>query len=275
MSVRCELRVLADCGLVGFPSVGKSTLISRVSKARPKIAAYHFTTLVPNLGMIKLSDGSDFVMADLPGIIEGAHEGVGLGLDFLRHIERCRVIVHIIDMASVDGRDPYEDYLAINNELKEYKLNLLERPTILVANKMDLPGAKENLAKFKKKVDKEIIEISALTNDNLDILLYKINDLLKVTPKFSLFEEDDYVKEYGLKEEKAFFTIRRDSDGVFVIEGDGIRRLFEMTDFESDTSRFRFARELRRHKVDDELLKLGVKNGDTVRIFEYEFEFYE
>ena len=273
--VRCELRVLADCGLVGFPSVGKSTLISRVSKARPKIAAYHFTTLVPNLGMIRLSDGSDFVMADLPGIIEGAHEGVGLGLDFLRHIERCRVIVHIIDMASVDGRDPYEDYLAINNELKEYKLNLLERPTILVANKMDLEGAKENLAKFKEKVDQEIIEISALTNDNLDILLYKINDLLKVTPKFSLFEEDDYVKEYGLKEEKAFFTIRRDDDGVYVIEGDGIRRLFEMTDFESDTSRFRFARELRRHKVDDELLKLGVKNGDTVRIFEYEFEFYE
>lgn len=274
-SIRCELRVLADCGLVGFPSVGKSTLISRVSKARPKIAAYHFTTLVPNLGMIKLSDGSDFVMADLPGIIEGAHEGVGLGLDFLRHIERCRVIVHIIDMASVDGRDPYEDYLAINNELREYKLNLLERPTILVANKMDLPGAKENLAKFKKKVDKEIIEISALTNDNLDILLYKINDLLKVTPKFSLFEEDDYVKEYTLKEEKAFFTIKRDSDGVYVIEGDGIRRLFEMTDFDSDTSRFRFARELRRHKVDDELIKLGVKNGDTVRIFEYEFEFYE
>lgn len=273
--IRCELRVLADCGLVGFPSVGKSTLISRVSNARPKIADYHFTTLVPNLGMIRLSDGSDFVMADLPGIISGAHEGVGLGLDFLRHIERCRVLVHIIDMAATDGRDPYQDYLDINEELRQYKLNLLERPTILVANKMDMPNAKENLAKFRKKVDAEVIEISALNNENLDKLLYKISDLLKVTEEFSLFEEEDYVKEYTIREDAPYFSIRRDDDGVYVIEGDGIKRLFESTDFESDTSRFRFARELRRHKVDDALLKLGVKNGDTVRIFEYEFEFYE
>ncbi len=273
--IRCELRVLADCGLVGFPSVGKSTLISRVSNARPKIAAYHFTTLVPNLGMVRLADGSDFVMADLPGIINGAHEGVGLGLDFLRHIERCRVLVHIIDMSAIDGRDPYEDYLAINEELKQYKLNLLERPTILVANKMDMPQSKENLKKFKEKVDKEIIEISALNNQNLDKLLYMINDLLKNTKEFSLFEEEEYVKEYTIKEDAPYFTIKRADDGVFEIEGEGIKRLFEMTDFDSDTSRFRFARELRRHKVDDALLKLGVKNGDTVRIFEFEFEFYE
>ena len=165
-TVRCELRVLADCGLVGFPSVGKSTLIAAVSSARPKIAAYHFTTLVPNLGMVRLPDGRDFVMADLPGIIEGAHEGAGLGLQFLRHIERCKVIVHIIDMASVDGRNPYEDYQIINNELKEYKMNLSKRPMIIVANKMDVEGAKENLAEFKKHVDLPVIEISAMTHDN-------------------------------------------------------------------------------------------------------------
>ena len=167
--VRCELRVLADCGLVGFPSVGKSTLISAVSAARPKIAAYHFTTLVPNLGMVRLNDGRDFVMADLPGIIEGAHNGAGLGLQFLRHIERCKVIVHIIDMAATDGRDPYEDYLTINAELKEYKMNLANRPMIVVANKMDDPNAKKNLEEFKKKVDVDIIPISAYTKENLDV----------------------------------------------------------------------------------------------------------
>ena len=274
--IRCELRVLADCGLVGFPSVGKSTLISRVSSAKPKIAAYHFTTLVPNLGMVRLNDGRDFVMADLPGIIEGAHKGLGLGLQFLRHIERCKVIVHIIDMAGVDGRDPYEDYVAIKNELESYKMNLSQRPTILVANKMDLEGAKENLAKFKKKVKEDIIEISALNNDNLEVLCYKIRDLIDSTPEFSLFESEDIaVKEYGFKEEKKFFEINKDNDGVFVITGDGIRKLFEMTDFDSDTGRFRFARELRYHGVDDELRKLGVKNGDTVRIFDFEFEFFD
>ena len=166
--LRLELKVLADCGLVGFPSVGKSTLISSVSQARPKIAAYHFTTLVPNLGMVRLPDGRDFVMADLPGIIEGAHQGAGLGLQFLRHIERCRVIVHIIDMAATDGRDPYEDYVVINNELKEYKMNLSKRPMIIVANKMDQPEAIENLAKFKEKVDLPIIPISAYTKENLE-----------------------------------------------------------------------------------------------------------
>ena len=160
--IRCELRVLADCGLVGFPSVGKSTLISVVSEAKPKIASYHFTTLQPNLGMVRLDDGRDFVMADLPGIIEGAHEGLGLGLEFLKHIERCRVIVHVVDMAAVDRRDPIEDFKIINNELKEYKMNLSKRPMIVVANKMDLPEAKENLKKFKKFYNGDISIISPL-----------------------------------------------------------------------------------------------------------------
>ncbi|MBQ9124392.1 MAG: GTPase ObgE [Acholeplasmatales bacterium] len=274
--IRCELRVLADCGLVGFPSVGKSTLISAVSAAKPKIAAYHFTTLVPNLGMVRLPDGRDFVMADLPGIIEGAHQGAGLGLQFLRHIERCKVIVHIIDMAATDGRDPYEDYVTINNELKEYKMNLANRPMIIVANKMDQPEAIENLKKFKERVNEDIICISAYTKDNLNELLYKIADTLENTEAFSLFEEDENdVVEYTLKEEEKFFEIEVQSDGVFNVHGEGIERLFKMTDFESDTGQHRFARQLRTYGVDDALRKLGVKNGDLVRILDFEFEFID
>lgn len=275
-NIRCELRVLADCGLVGFPSVGKSTLISAVSAAKPKIAAYHFTTLVPNLGMVRLDDGRDFVMADLPGIIEGAHNGAGLGLQFLRHIERCKVIVHVIDMAATDGRDPYEDYVTINNELKEYKMNLSKRPMIIVANKMDQPDAMENLKKFKEKVHEEIIPISAYRRENLDKLLYKIADTLDNTEEFSLFEEDELdVVEYGLKEEKEFFHIELQDDGVYNVTGDELLRLFQMTDFDSDTGRARFARQLRTYGLDDKLRKLGVKNGDTVRIFDFEFEFID
>lgn len=274
--IRCELRVLADCGLVGFPSVGKSTLIAAVSSARPKIAAYHFTTLVPNLGMIRLDDGRDFVMADLPGIIEGASQGAGLGLQFLRHIERCKVIVHIIDMASVDGRDPYTDYITINEELKQYKMNLINRPMIIVANKMDLPNAKENLIEFKKKVNLPIIEISAYTKDNLKELLYKISDTLDKTEAFSLFEEDELdVKEYVFEEKKKPFTIELQDDGVYNVVGEKIERIFKMTDFDSDIARQRFARQLRSFGVDDELRKLGVKNGDLVRILDFEFEFYD
>ncbi len=275
-SIRCELKVLADCGLVGFPSVGKSTLIAAVSKARPKIAAYHFTTLVPNLGMVEVGDGRSFVMADLPGIIKGASEGAGLGLQFLRHIERCRVIVHIIDMASTDGRDPYEDYLTINKELESYKMNLMKRPMIIVANKMDMPEAKENLIEFKKKVNLPIYEISAYTKENVDNLLYKIADLLDETEEFSLFEDEELEEvEYGLKEEEPFFTIEQQSDGVYNVTGTKLKRLFDMTDFDSDYGRMRFARQLRTYGLDNALRKLGVQNGDTVRIFDFEFEFVD
>ena len=276
-SIRCELKVLADCGLVGFPSVGKSTLIAAVSAARPKIAAYHFTTIVPNLGMVEVNDGRSFVMADLPGIIEGAHEGAGLGLQFLRHIERCRVIVHIIDMAATDGRDPYEDYVTINKELESYKMNLSKRPMIVVANKMDQENAAKNLVEFKKKVDVPVVEISAYTKQNLNELLYKIADILDVTDQFSLFEEDEELieVEYGLKEEKAFFTIEQQDDGVYNVTGEGLKRLFDMTDFNSDSGRYRFARQLRTYGLDDALRKLGVQNGDIVRIFDYEFEFID
>ncbi len=274
--IRCELKILADCGLVGFPSVGKSTLIAAVSKARPKIAAYHFTTIVPNLGMVEVPDGRSFVMADLPGIIAGAHEGAGLGLQFLRHIERCRVIVHIIDMASIDGRDPYEDYVTILKELENYKMNLTKRPMILVANKMDDPQAKENLKEFKKKVHEPILEISAFTKTNLDELLYRIADTLAVTKEFSLFEEDEEEEvEYNFEETEPFFTIEKQSDGVYNVTGTKLKRLFDMTDFDSDYGRMRFARQLRTYGLDDALRKLGVQNGDSVRIFDFEFEFID
>ena len=273
--VRCELRVLADCGLVGYPSVGKSTLISCVSQARPKIAAYHFTTLVPNLGMVRLPDERSFVMADLPGLIKGASEGVGLGFDFLKHIERCRVIVHIIDMAKTDGRDPYQDYLDINKELENFDATLLDRPMIIVANKMDMPGAEENLAEFKKKVKKDVIAISTIQKKNLDELLYKIADVLETQSEITLFEEDEMEEVSYTYQEDKNFEIELDSDGVFNVTGDKIKRLFDMTDFDSETARFRFARQLRSYGLDDALRKRGVKNGDTVRIFEYEFEFIE
>ena len=275
--IRCELKVLADCGLVGFPSVGKSTLIAAVSAARPKIAAYHFTTIVPNLGMVSVGDGRSFVMADLPGIIEGAHQGAGLGLQFLRHIERCRVIVHVIDMAATDGRDPYEDYVTINKELESYKMNLSKRPMIVVANKMDQEDASFYLEEFKSKVDVPVIPISAYTKENLNELLYKIADTLDVTEEFSLFEDDEteIEVEYGFKEEEPFFIIERQDDGVFNVTGERLRRLFEMTDFNSDTGRYRFARQLRTYGLDNELRKLGVQNGDSVRIFDFEFEFID
>lgn len=276
--IRCELKVLADCGLVGFPSVGKSTLISAISAARPKIAAYHFTTLVPNLGVVEVPDGRSFVAADLPGIIEGASQGAGLGLQFLRHIERCKVIVHVIDMSGVDLRDPLDDYVKINEELKEYKMNLSQRPQIVVANKMDMPLALENLERFKAKYpDVEVISISALTKDNLNELLYKVADLLDVTEQFSLYEEDeiDEVVNYTFKEKEKPFTIRRDSDGVYVVEGKELKKLFDMTNIENDSAMRRFARQLRSFGVDDELRRLGVENGDTVRIFDYVFEFID
>src|SRR5690606_10308171 len=188
-----ELKLLADVGLVGFPSVGKSTLLSIVTSAKPKIADYHFTTLVPNLGVVQTDDGRSFVMADLPGLIEGAHQGAGLGLQFLRHIERTRVIIHVIDMGAVEGRDPYEDFVTINNELSEYNMRLTERPMIIAANKMDMPDAEENLKKFKEKLDQDIpiFPISAATRQGIRELLFAVADTLENTPEFPLHKEEE------------------------------------------------------------------------------------
>lgn len=276
-----ELKVLADVGLVGFPSVGKSTLLSIVSSARPKIAEYHFTTIVPNLGVVETEDGRSFVMADLPGLIEGAHQGAGLGLQFLRHIERTRVIVHVIDMGAVEGRDPYQDFLTINNELREYNLRLTERPMVIAANKMDMPGAEENLEKFKEQLQEDIpiFPISAVTQSGIRELLFAIADTLENTPEFPLHhvEEDETINRVVYKHEKPEqdFIITRDPDGVFVLSGEKIEKLFKMTDFTHDESVRRFSRQLRGMGVDDALRERGAKDGDIVRLLDFDFEFIE
>ncbi|PIC77927.1 GTPase ObgE [Sporosarcina sp. P19] len=278
-----ELKVLADVGLVGFPSVGKSTLLSVVSSAKPKIADYHFTTLVPNLGMIETDDHRTFVMADLPGLIEGAHEGIGLGHQFLRHIERTRVIVHVIDMSGLEGREPFEDYQTINKELEQYNMRLTERPQIIVANKMDMPDAQENLEIFKEALGDEEIQvfpISALTRTGLDPLLYAILDLLETTPEFPMLtdvDEEEASNSVLYKHETTGpdFIISRDDDGAFMLSGYTLERLFQMTDFNFDQSVRKFSRQMRGMGIDEALRERGAKNGDIVRIMSYEFEFLE
>lgn len=277
-SIQIELKVLADVGLVGFPSVGKSTIISVVSAARPKIADYHFTTLSPNLGVVRVKDGRSFVMADLPGLIEGASMGAGLGFQFLKHIERTRVIVHVIDMSASEGRDPYNDYLTINKELETYNEKLMLRPQIIVANKMDLPESLENLEKFKEKVqDVKIIPISAYTKGNLDELLYEIADTLETIKidEFSTTPIQDTVVEYKYTPRPDAFEIKVDEDGVYNVVGPVVKRYFDSTNFDRDEAVKLFAMRLRKLGVDEELRKLGVKNGDTVRVFGYEFEFFD
>ncbi len=280
--INLELKVLADAGLVGFPSVGKSTLLSVVSAAKPKIADYHFTTLVPNLGMVETDDHRAFVLADLPGLIEGAHQGVGLGHQFLRHIERTRVIIHVIDMSGLEGREPYEDFLTINEELEQYNLRLTERPQIIVANKMDMPESEENLKVFKEKLNDSnalIFPISALTRTGLDGLLHAVVDMLETTPEFPMHEIEDEDKEnsvlYKYEGQAAEFEVTREDDGAFVLSGYTIERLFKMTDFNFDQSVRKFARQLRGMGVDDELRKRGAKDGDTVRLLDFEFEFVD
>lgn len=281
IEVVLELKVLADVGLVGFPSVGKSTLLSVVSAAKPKIAAYHFTTIVPNLGMVETEDGRSFAMADLPGLIEGASEGVGLGHQFLRHIERTRVIVHVIDMSGLEGRDPYDDYVTINDELKQYNLRLTERPQLIVANKMDMPDAEENLKEFREKLpeDVKVFPISALSRKGLNELLFAVADLLEVTGEFLLHEiseeESDATVLYKHQSEREGFEVSRDDDGAYVLSGSSIERLFKMTDFSREDSIRRFARQLRGMGVDEALRERGAVDGDTVRLLEFEFEFIE
>ena len=281
--IELELKVLADVGLIGFPSVGKSTLLSVVSAARPKIGAYHFTTLVPNLGMVKTEDGRSFVLADMPGLIEGASQGVGLGIEFLRHIERTRVLLHVIDMSGVEGRDPVEDYYTINQELEEYDLKLRERPQIVIANKMDMPDSEENLAHFKKELKKdeqdiEIFEVSALTQTGLNAVMSRTAELLETTPEFPLYEEETDKEErvlYKFIPENKEYAITREPDGTWVISGDKVEKLYQMTNFQFDESVMRFARQLRGMGIDQALRDRGARNGDTVRIDNFEFDFVE
>lgn len=282
IDVTLELKLLADVGLVGFPSVGKSTLLSIVSKAKPKIGAYHFTTIKPNLGVVSTPDNRSFVMADLPGLIEGASDGVGLGHQFLQHVERTKVIVHMIDMSGSEGRDPIDDYHVINKELVAYKQRLEDRPQIIVANKMDMPDAEENLELFKEEIgdDHIIIPLSAVSRDNIDQLLYTIADQLEKVKDIDFsVEEDENVGVnrvvYKHTPSQDTFTITRDDDGAYVVSGNAIERTFKMTDFNSDPAVRRFARQMRSMGIDDALRARGCSNGDIVRILGGEFEFIE
>ena len=274
-TLKVELKLLADVGLVGLPSVGKSTIISKISRAKPKIADYHFTTLTPNLGVVKANNNRSFVVADLPGLIEGASNGEGLGDKFLKHIERTRVIAHVIDMGSVEGRNPVDDYNIIRNELKEFNESLLSRPEIIIANKMDVDGAKENLKVFKKKVkNKDIYEISAMNESGLDSVINRLADILDTIPITPLIEEDKYESYvlYKFKKEDAY-TITKDYDGVWVIKGKEVEKLLEMTRFNTEEAIARFANKLRKMGIDEKLVELGAQEGDRVRILDYEFEF--
>lgn len=274
-NLRVELKLLADVGLVGFPSVGKSTLLSVVSKARPQIADYHFTTIVPNLGVVQVKDGRSFVIADLPGLIEGASQGKGLGHQFLRHIERCRVIVHIIDMSGSEGRDPYEDYVTINKELGEYEYRLLERPQIIVANKMDGDEAEENLKKFKEKLgDQKVFPIIAPIHEGIDAVLYAVADALETAPDFFNQEEEQESVLYTYKEEEKPFTIHNKGNGVWEVTGKKVERLVQMASFTTDDGFQRFALQIRNMGIDDALREAGCEDGDTVRLYDFEFEFY-
>ncbi|MEY8700236.1 GTPase ObgE [Streptococcus ferus] len=282
-----ELKVLADVGLVGFPSVGKSTLLSVISAAKPKIGAYHFTTIVPNIGMVRTKSGESFVAADLPGLIEGASQGVGLGTQFLRHIERTRVILHVIDMSASEGRDPYEDYQAINHELETYNLRLLERPQIIVANKMDMPEAEENLRLFRQRLAEsydefddlpQIFPVSGIAHQGLENLLEATAELLDKTSEFLLYDESDFQQEeayYGFNEEEKPFEISRADDAAWVLSGDKLEKLFVMTNMERDESIMKFSRQLRGMGVDEALRARGAKDGDIVRIGNFEFEFVD
>lgn len=271
--VKVELKLLADVGLVGLPSVGKSTFISKISAVKPKIAAYHFTTLKPNLGVVRASNNRSFVVADLPGLIKGSSLGEGLGDKFLKHIERTRVIAHIIDMSAFEGRDPYEDYLTINKELEDFNKKIIDKPQIIIANKMDMPTSKENLKKFKEKVNVEVFEMSAMNGEGIDKIINKLADMLDNIKKEPLYDEQKFESHvlYKFKVEKPF-TITRDNR-TWVVRGDEVEKLLRMTKFSSDEAALRFSNKLRKMGIDDQLRELGAEEGDTVRILDFEFEY--
>ena len=273
--IKVELKLLADVGLVGLPSVGKSTIISCLSEARPKIASYHFTTLKPNLGVVKSRSGKTFVLADLPGLIEGASLGAGLGDKFLKHVERTKVIAHVIDMAATEGRDPYDDYVLINKELGDFNKKLLEKPQIIIANKKDVESFEENINKFKEKVkDIKIFEVSAAKNEGLQDVADYLSEMLESMPN-TFIEETENIedhKEYKYEEPEKF-KITRDDDGTWVISGKEIERIFKMTKFESEDDEYRFAKRLTNMGVDEELKKRGAQEGDQVRILDFYFDY--
>lgn len=272
--IKCELKVLADVGLVGMPSVGKSTLLSMISASKPKIAAYHFTTLNPNLGVVKLKDQRSFVIADLPGLIEGASEGLGLGHKFLRHAMRTKILAHVLDMGAFEGRNPIEDFEIIRNEISKYNDKLARKPFIVIANKMDLVAANNNLKLFKEKYPNVIVcPISALNNEGLEECMLQIADLLDNSEMEPLYDETSFESHvlYKFQNDKPY-TITKDGD-VWVLQGSEIEKLFKMTKFTEEESVARFARKLRGMGVEDELEKMGAQRGDEVQILDYIFLF--
>ena len=272
-TIKVELRMIADVGLVGMPSVGKSTILSKITNASPKIASYHFTTLSPNLGVVKVYDDS-FILADLPGLIEGASNGAGLGHKFLKHVERTKIIAHVIDISASEGRDPYEDYLTIRKELENFSPKLASKKEIIIASKIDLPNSKENLDELKKKIpDKEILAISSLTGENLDILIKKLNQLVKEVKDEPLYEEEKVLKHvlYKFKEEKPF-TIDKEGN-TYIIKGDKVEKIFKMINFNTEEAIPRFSKRLRTLGIEDALEEMGIKEGDIVRVLDYEFEY--
>lgn len=267
-----ELKLLADVGLIGFPNVGKSTFLSMTTSATPKIADYHFTTLEPNLGVVKTDYGDSFVIADIPGIIEGASEGTGLGIQFLRHIERTRLLLHVIDVSGSEGRNPVEDFYTINNELKQYSEKLSKRKQIIVANKIDVMQDEElykELEKVAKENNMEIFKISAATNQGVSELIKHVSDVLKTLPKENLIEIEDR-KVYTLKDDKEY-TITKE-DGMFVIKGEAVEKVMRRVNIADNESLYYFQKSLDELGVNQKLKEMGVKEGDIVKIADYELE---
>ena len=271
-----ELKLLADVGLLGFPNVGKSTFLSVVTDAKPKIANYHFTTIEPNLGVVKTEKGDSFVIADIPGIIEGASEGVGLGIQFLRHVERTRLLLHVIDVSGVEGRNPVQDFHTINEELKKYSEKLSQRKQIIVANKIDImqddTGYKE-LEKLAKEQNIEIFKISGATGQGIKELLNRVSEVLKTIPKEEIVDEEDRVV-YTLNDDSNDFTVRKE-DGIFIIEGKAINRLMGRINIDDNESMYYFEKSLKQLGIEAELKKQGIKEGDTVKVLNWTFEWYE
>lgn len=276
--ISLELKLLADVGLVGFPSVGKSTLLSVVSAAKPEIADYHFTTLKPNLGMVQVKDGRSFVMADLPGLIEGASQGKGLGHEFLKHIERCRVLIHVIDIGAVDGRDPLEDYKIINEELKQYEYRLAERPQLVFANKIDMEDGLNNLNRFKEAYpDVKVYAGSAIIHEGVDALLYATADLLAITPRFPLYDEnkDNKHVDYNFVPDEGKIEIKNLGNNQWEIISEKANRIIKTINFDKEEGVYSFGVMMKKLGVDDALRKAGAKDGDLIIINEYRFEFVE
>ena len=279
IEVQLELKVIADVGLVGFPNVGKSTLLSRVTNAQPKIANYHFTTLQPNLGVVDMDEGFGFVIADIPGLIEGASEGIGLGHEFLRHVERTKVLIHVVDAASTEGRDPIEDINAINAELESYDIGLTQKPQVIAANKADVFFGDEEETVISMLKDEfepkgiKVFSISAVSGKGVNELLYYVKELLDGLDDTPIVFEREYFEEEIIANEP--FTVEVDEDGIYVVEGPRIERMLGYTNLESEKGFLFFQKFLKENGILEQLEELGIQEGDTVRMYGFDFDYYK